>query len=251
MRILITAGGTSEKIDEVRAITNHSSGKLGAEIARAFLSYPVTIDYVTTAAAVKPPTAENLMLHTITSTADLLSVLTNLLQTQTYDAVIHSMAVSDFTPEVSISQEVFLTALNDELEKQPQRSMDKERLQQIFQNLATTEKKISSQTEQLFLVLKQTPKVIQTIKKIQPDTLLVGFKLLVGVTKEELLQVAQENIKKNHADYVLANDLENITATQHIGYLVDANGHTQKAETKPAIAEMIASTLSKRMEERK
>ena len=35
--IIITAGGTSEKIDEVRMITNFSSGRLGMEIARAFL----------------------------------------------------------------------------------------------------------------------------------------------------------------------------------------------------------------------
>ncbi|WP_368262236.1 phosphopantothenoylcysteine decarboxylase domain-containing protein, partial [Enterococcus gallinarum] len=32
MRILITAGGTSEKIDSVRSITNHSTGSLGKAI---------------------------------------------------------------------------------------------------------------------------------------------------------------------------------------------------------------------------
>ena len=54
MRILITAGGTSEKIDEVRSITNHSTGKLGSLIAASFLKYDVTIDYVTTAHALRP-----------------------------------------------------------------------------------------------------------------------------------------------------------------------------------------------------
>ena len=34
MRILITAGGTSEKIDDVRAITNHSTGSLGQAISK-------------------------------------------------------------------------------------------------------------------------------------------------------------------------------------------------------------------------
>jgi phosphopantothenoylcysteine decarboxylase/phosphopantothenate--cysteine ligase len=37
-RILITAGPTYEKIDPVRFIGNHSSGKMGFEIARSFLS---------------------------------------------------------------------------------------------------------------------------------------------------------------------------------------------------------------------
>ena len=33
MRVVITAGGTSEMIDSVRSITNKSSGKLGSDIS--------------------------------------------------------------------------------------------------------------------------------------------------------------------------------------------------------------------------
>ena len=36
MKILITSGGTTEKIDAVRGITNHSTGYLGKEIAELF-----------------------------------------------------------------------------------------------------------------------------------------------------------------------------------------------------------------------
>ena len=36
-KIVITAGGTSEKIDNVRKITNSSSGKLGSVIATKLL----------------------------------------------------------------------------------------------------------------------------------------------------------------------------------------------------------------------
>ena len=36
-KIVITAGGTSEKIDNVRKITNSSSGKLGMKIANHLL----------------------------------------------------------------------------------------------------------------------------------------------------------------------------------------------------------------------
>jgi phosphopantothenoylcysteine synthetase/decarboxylase len=36
MKILITAGPTSEKIDAVRRITNRATGRLGALIAEAF-----------------------------------------------------------------------------------------------------------------------------------------------------------------------------------------------------------------------
>ena len=37
MKIIITAGGTSEKIDNVRKITNSSSGKLGLCIANELI----------------------------------------------------------------------------------------------------------------------------------------------------------------------------------------------------------------------
>ena len=37
-RFIITAGGTSEKIDNVRKITNSSSGKLGMTIANHILT---------------------------------------------------------------------------------------------------------------------------------------------------------------------------------------------------------------------
>ena len=36
-KVIITAGGTSEKIDNVRKITNSSSGKLGSVIASRLL----------------------------------------------------------------------------------------------------------------------------------------------------------------------------------------------------------------------
>lgn len=46
MRILITAGGTSENIDSVRKITNSSSGRLGAVIAEQMLQNGHNIVYV-------------------------------------------------------------------------------------------------------------------------------------------------------------------------------------------------------------
>ena len=36
MKIMITAGGTSERIDDVRTITNSSTGRLGYAVGKAF-----------------------------------------------------------------------------------------------------------------------------------------------------------------------------------------------------------------------
>ena len=56
MNIVITAGGLSEYIDNVRKITNSSTGKLGLVIANTFLSND-NIDliyYVCSKSALKP-----------------------------------------------------------------------------------------------------------------------------------------------------------------------------------------------------
>ncbi|WP_207941309.1 phosphopantothenate-cysteine ligase [Enterococcus sp. DIV2402] len=240
MRILITAGGTSEKIDEVRSITNHSTGKLGSLIAASFLKHNVTIDYVTTAHALRPQ-SDNVTVYEIGDTQALADQLQKLLQQHTYDAVIHSMAVSDFTPEKSLSQEEFLTKINQFIEnKQPITAADLTQLTEV----TTRETKISSNTDQLFLILKKTPKVIQQIKQLQPNTILVGFKLLVDVEKEELLAVAQKSLMTNQADFVLANDLTSIHHGQHTGYLINKEGTiTGEATNKEEIAQLIVKTL--------
>ncbi|KAF1302391.1 phosphopantothenate--cysteine ligase [Enterococcus saccharolyticus] len=244
MRILITAGGTSEKIDDVRAITNHSTGQLGCLIAEAFLTQEITVDYVTTAQALQPAAQEELTIYTIDDTHSLAEMLDSLLQQHTYDAVIHSMAVSDFSPVQSLSQEQFLDKINQLIVRQ--QPVTKEDLQLFSESTQAKETKISSNTDQLYLVLNKTPKVIQQIKQRQPETMLIGFKLLVDVPKEELISVAYQSLQKNQATYVLANDLTSIHNGQHHGYLVNQNGEVEaEATSKGQIAQLIVKAVTK------
>ncbi|MGM0213364.1 phosphopantothenate--cysteine ligase [Enterococcus sp. AZ109] len=230
MRILITAGGTSEKIDEVRSITNHSSGKLGKAIAEAFLAENVTIDYVTTKQALKPDNTQ-VSIHLIESTADLEAKLKELLTKYTYTSVIHSMAVSDFTPESSVTIEDLEATIATEPNDLPTALKEKIR--------ERTEKKISSDTDYLVIVLKKNPKIIQQIKQLQPETILVGFKLLVDVPMIQLLDVAKSSLEKNKADFILANDLSEINGETHHGYLINRQHKVKEAHTKSEIAELI------------
>ena len=57
--------------------------------------------------------------------------------------------------------------------------------------------KISSQEKNVVVVLKPTPKIISLVKDISPSTYLVGFKLLDGVQKEYLIEVAKNLRNKN------------------------------------------------------
>ena len=209
MKILITSGGTTEKIDAVRGITNHSTGYLGKEIAELFLAKGHHVTLVTTKTAVKPEPKESL-----------LKKMEPLVKE--HDVLIHSMAVSDYTP-------IYMTDFA-ELE-------DTEDLAQ-FLHKSNTESKISSASDYQVLFLKKTPKVISLVKQWNPAIQLIGFKLLVNVSKEELFKVARASLKRNKADIIVANDLSDITQDQHIAYLVDEKNE-EKVTTKSAIAQAL------------
>lgn len=93
--------------------------------------------------------------------------------------------------------------------------------------------------------MKQNPKIITKIKEWQPDTLLIGFKLLVGVSKEHLLDVARRSLVKNQAGYILVNDLEEVSGSRHHGYLVGADGLVAEGQTKAELAGLILQAVRK------
>lgn len=220
MKILITSGGTTEKIDSVRGITNHATGSLGKHIAEIFLEKGYQVTLVTTKQAVKPNEHPLLTVHTITNVESLLTTLEPLVKN--HDVFIHSMAVSDYTP-------VYMTGLS-EVESA-------HRVSDLLQR-HNTETKISSKEDYQVLFLKKTPKVISLVKTWNPDIALIGFKLLVGVSKEELFAVARKSLQKNKARYIVANDLTEIDENHHHAYMLDES-NVYEADTKESIASLI------------
>ncbi|EHI69762.1 phosphopantothenate--cysteine ligase [Streptococcus ictaluri] len=225
MKLLITSGGTTEKIDTVRGITNHSTGRLGAIIAQKFLNQGHDVTLVTTKSAIKPHQHSHLTTIDITTVADLMAVLEN--EVPKHQVLIHSMAVSDYTP-------VYMTDFESVNESDD--------LSQFLHH-QNDQGKISSQSDYQVLFLKKTPKVISYVKQWHPQIHLFGFKLLVDVAKEELIKVARESLKKNKADYILANDLKDITDKGHKALLVSET-QVEQADTKEAIAQLIYEKVS-------
>ena len=220
MNILITSGGTSEKIDRVRSITNHSTGRLGKIIAETFLDKGDQVTLVTTPKAVRPAAHPNLTIVQIENVAELLESLKPLVHT--HDVLIHAMAVSDYTPVYMTGLEA-VAASSDMTE---------------FLNKTNSESKISSQDDVQVLFLKKTPKIISLVKKWNPDIRLIGFKLLVNVTKEELLKTARDSLIKNQAEIIVANDLTEISNHGHRSYLVGKDTVIQ-AQSKEEIAQLL------------
>jgi phosphopantothenate-cysteine ligase len=105
-------------------------------------------------------------------------------------------------------------------------------------------KKISSSENELTLLLERAPKIISLFPKLAPRALLVGFKLLAGASKEDLVDAAYELLQKNHCAFVVANDKNLITETGHKAYMIDKNKNYVEFETKKEIAHGIADRLN-------
>jgi phosphopantothenate-cysteine ligase len=247
MRVIITSGGTTENIDEVRGITNHSTGHTGARLAEKFLNAGAVVELVTTREAIKPQMDnENLHVHIVRSTMDVLTAVTELLKTPA-DAVLHAMAISDYTPSFSLPGETFYQELASRLQKETEISA--KTIKSVMMQIQNgTDKKISSSDDRLFISLEKTPKIVQQIKTMQPDVILIQFKLLVDVDKEELVNVAFAALQKSNGDYVVANDLNHVHAEEHLAYLVSKNKNVETMHTNEEIANKLLKLVEQKAE---
>ena len=226
-KYVITSGGISEKIDNVRKITNSSSGKLGMTIANHLLESKsdITIYYVCSKNALRPSN-KRVKIIEVVGTLDLKDKVESLLRNEKIDYFIHTMAVADYMVD-------YVTTV-DKMKKSFLNNSDMEVIKDT---------KISSYENNLVLVLKPTPKIISLIKKESPLTYLVGFKLLDGVSKKELIEVATRLRDKNKCDLVVANDLEDIKNKEHKAYIIDKEDKIVEASDKEDIAKKLVRMM--------
>ncbi|MDF2512134.1 MAG: DNA/pantothenate metabolism flavoprotein domain protein [Herbinix sp.] len=255
MKVLITAGGTTEPIDSVRSITNTSTGKLGSLIAEAFSSSnEITKIYYVCGKNSIVPQSDKTEVVFIDTVASLEVAVKNIFEIDSIDMIIHSMAVSDYRVKAVTSGAMLSKTLNTKLEmlREDQQLIREEFTVSLFQDsdsILNSDGKIRSNINNLILCMEQTPKVISSFQKIAPQAMLVGFKLLDHVGVDELIDTAFHVLQDNSCSFVLANDLRDITKEQHIGYLIHKNKEYSKWTTKEEIAQAIVkATLKERGE---
>ena len=95
-KILITAGPTQEKIDPVRYITNHSSGKMGYALARRAAMRGAEVTLVSGQVSIAPPPFVKVV--SIVSAKDMFEAVTAVSDEQ--DIIIKAAAVADYRPAV-------------------------------------------------------------------------------------------------------------------------------------------------------
>ena len=215
--ILITAGSTRGYLDAVRYITNTSTGKLGSEIALEAMGREAVVTYIYGADSLFPVIhersglkASQLKLIGIETNNDLIGVLQEKLKNRKFDAIIHAMAVADYVPA------------------------------------RAKQSKTSSQKKEWLVKLVKTPKVINIIRDSWPEAFLVGFKLEVNRTKDEIIRIARRFLTKSKANLIVANDYKYISRNRHIAYMVTGDRKIPKPlKGKKVIAKNIIFYLEK------
>jgi phosphopantothenoylcysteine synthetase/decarboxylase len=179
MKVLITSGGCKVLIDDVRHIGNFSSGRYGMELARAFLEAGHEVFLVREKGSAAPTEEE-------------MNWCADRFQTVEYTDYYSYKLVSKATicywnPDMIISA----AAISDYV-------------------LEKTSGKISSDGNTLTLTLTKGEKVIESFQKLaNPDTIIVGCKLLVDAD-EDKKNKAVTKLLNSGVDYVLYNDLSEL-----------------------------------------
>ncbi|RKZ01917.1 MAG: bifunctional phosphopantothenoylcysteine decarboxylase/phosphopantothenate--cysteine ligase CoaBC [Candidatus Hydrothermota bacterium] len=169
-KILVTAGATMEHIDPVRVITNPSSGKMGIAIAEEAARCGAEVTLIMGVTTVNPP--PNVRVIRVKTTEQMLDAVMAELQSRRYDVMFAAAAPADWTPVSPASQKI-----------------------------STSDRKI------LKIELKPTPKIIDKVKEVSPQTLLVAFRAVYGLSEPELVEDAYQRLMRAKADLIVVNDV--------------------------------------------
>ena len=239
MNVLVTGGGTVAPIDDVRVLTNSSSGRFSSAISEACLRRGATVRHVHTPTALLPyqrsarfdldlnnaeteheharldarrrewlSVRDRLRLVSLKrgTVSEYAKALETILRDGTVDVAFLAMAVSDYEP-------------------------------------LPVAGKIASGSASLTLRCKQTPKVIRSVRDWAPSVYLVGFKLLSGAEPDELIRRAAEACRTNRADLTLANDLSTLRAGRHTVHLVRPGEPAETFGPSPTLADEVVERV--------
>ena len=210
--ILVTAGPTWTAVDRVRVLTSVFSGETGLRIARSFKEQGCKVTLFMGPGRAKFQTSDwtEMNVQQFFYYEDLKDLLekTDLSQ---FDAILHSSAVSDF------------------------QSSD------VYQG-----KKSSKDGFNIPLI--PTEKLVDKIRLATPKSFLVKFKLQVGLSREELHEIALNSLKASNAELIVANNLDEMDGEAHQTYIIDPEGNSIPASTKTDLCDHLITQLTRALD---
>jgi len=200
MKILLTSGGTKVPIDNVRYIGNISKGGFGQRLASCALIRGHKVDHIVAEDAPTPFEFKvdlcagrhvdyESMLQDLHSFSRKYMSKYKCLRYNTYDEYLK--LVHERMTNFDYDAAIMCAAVSD-------------------YGVKKHDGKLKSEDGKVNLVLFKLAKVIKDVKCIKPETLLVGFKLLVNEDRQSLVCAAEDMIVDSNCDFVVANDLRDL-----------------------------------------
>ncbi len=183
-RVLITGGPTFEAIDPVRGITNLSSGKQAAAIAKAARNAGAEVTLVSGAVSARIP--HGVRLIGVTGAQDMKSAVLQEAAHQHPDIFISVAAVCDFRVENPSAKKI----------------------------------KKEDSTETLTLTLVKNPDILQETAKSGLCRVCVGF----AAESEDLVENGMKKLQKKGADLIVANHSSAIGQDSNRAYFITKAG---------------------------
>jgi phosphopantothenate---cysteine ligase (CTP) len=180
MNCVVTAGPTFEAMDNVRRLTNFSTGRLGTELANFLTAHGHAVTLLVGEQATYSGERKATRVKPFSTTTDLLEKLLALSK-QDIAAVFHSAAVSDFT-----FGKIWLRTEQGELSE-------------------IKSGKISTRQGTLLAELVPTPKIIANLRAWYPTAKLVGWKFEVEGDRASVLRAAENQLRACRTDACVAN----------------------------------------------
>ena len=181
MNCIVTAGPTYEPLDEVRRLTNFSTGRLGTELANYLAARGHTVILLIGETATYAGERRAQRVETFTTTADLRRKL-KAVSSKKVDGIFHAAAVSDFA-----FRKIFT----------PDESGKLAEIKSV--------NKIPSRAGKLLVELVATPKIIAELRGWFPRTRIVGWKFMADGARTDALSAAQQQIAECSTDLCVAN----------------------------------------------
>lgn len=180
MRCIITAGPTYEKLDDVRRLTNFSSGRLGTELANFLVSRGHHVALLIGEQATYGGERRAQVVETFSTTESLRARLSQMADGNV-EAVFHAAAVSDFR-----FGKIWVRSTSRELTE-------------------VKSGKLSTRQGNLLAELVPTPKIIAELRPLYPTAKLVGWKYEVDGDRAGVIRKAQQQLADTRTDACVAN----------------------------------------------
>ena len=180
MNCVVTAGPTYEPLDEVRRLTNFSTGRLGSELVNFFAARGHNVTLLIGQQATFRGERQAHEVQTFTTTSDLQTRL-EALASEPIDAVFHAAAVNDF-----MFGKIWL--------RSPQGNLTE-----------IQSGKISTRQGTLLAELVPTPKIIAQLRHWFPKATLVGWKFEVDGDRPGVIRLAEKQVAECLTDACVAN----------------------------------------------